>query len=65
MNNIIVDNISVNAQHLFTNMEFTGVIVKSELCPWNNITNSLDRIKQTYLFDYHLFSDNQSHLLFY
>jgi hypothetical protein len=55
MDNIIVNNISVNAQHLFTNMEFTGVIVKSELCPWNNITNSLDRIKQTYLFDYHLF----------
>lgn len=55
MNSTISYNINENAHHTFTNVEFTGVFVKSELCPWNNITNSLDRTKQTYLSDYHLF----------
>ena len=47
--------INDNEYHTFTNVEFSGVIVKSELCPWNNITNSIDRTKQTYFTDYHLF----------
>jgi hypothetical protein len=53
--NSTVSYINENEYHTFTNVEFTGVFIKSELCPWNNITNSLDRTKQTYFSDYHLF----------
>ncbi len=55
MNSTISYDISENDYHRFTNVEFTGVFVRSELCPWNNITNNLDRTKQSYLYDYHLF----------
>ena len=53
--NSTISYINDNEYHTFTNVEFSGVIVKSELCPWNNITNSIDRTKQTYFTDYHLF----------
>jgi hypothetical protein len=55
MNSTISYNINENEYHTFANVEFTGVFIKSELCPWNNITNNLDRTKQTYFSDYHLF----------
>ena len=53
--NSTISYINDNEYHTFTNVEFSGVIVKSELCPWNNITNSINRTKQTYFTDYHLF----------
>jgi hypothetical protein len=53
--NSTVSYINENEYHTFTNVEFTGVFVKSELCFWNNVTNRLDRTKQTYFTDYHLF----------
>lgn len=55
MNSTISYDITEYEYHNFTNIEFTGVFVRSELCPWNNITNNLDRTKQSYLYDYHLF----------
>ena len=55
MNSTISYDISENDYHTFKNVEFTGVFVRSELCPWNNITNRIDRKKQTYFTDYHLF----------
>ena len=53
--NSTVSYINENEYHTFTNVEFTGVFIKSELCFWNNVTNCLDRTKQTYFSDYHLF----------
>jgi hypothetical protein len=53
--NSTISYINDDEYHAFTNVEFSGVFVKSELCPWNNITNSINRTKQTYFSDYHLF----------
>ena len=54
MNSIITTN-GDYSHHTFTNVEFSGVVVKWELCPWSNITKSLVRTNQTYMSDYHLF----------
>jgi hypothetical protein len=55
MNSTLSYDVSENDYHNFKNVEFTGVFVRSELCPWNNITNSIDRTKQSYKYDYNLF----------
>ena len=55
MNSTISYDISENDYHNFPNVEFTGVFVRSELCPLNNITNRIDVTNKSYLYDYHLF----------
>jgi hypothetical protein len=55
MNSTIYYDSSENAHHTFTNVEFSGVVVKWELCPWNNIAKCLVRKNQVYMSDYQLF----------